>query len=525
MSSATMRNQPGLLSPETLTKIGNLSKDEIIELVKLQQQSIALLARENERLRKIAKRPRQEALALKDELLIIRHKMFGKSSEKSPDPEDVEKESKKRKKAKKRKPPVLLPSLRYPDLPLMESTVEYEKDNEPQCSLCHGKLTAMNVTENSEYITVTEKTYYITRQMRMKYRCPSCHGDIRTAPGIPRIVKGGAYSDEIAIDVAISKYCDHLPVERYVNQAERAGLIGVSPQSLIEQTHFLADFVEKPVYYRIKGSVQGDEAVLFADETRWNMLEGDEKSSWQMWGFFNERNSYLSATDTRAADVAIDFLKDCKAKYLLSDAYQGYGKAGKKAGKQNAYCNAHARRKFKDAEKSFKEEADPVIEFYRELYKIEKEIKHLAQEEKAKIRHEKSKSIWKDMTVYIQKLHVLPKSSIGKARRYFLKYHAGLKLFLDEGVIPIDNNLSERALRGPVVGRKNYYGNHSRRGAKTTSILLSIVESCKINNVEPRRYLRDTVKAIHEDGAVLTPAEYADKHQTRITPPDPDPVG
>jgi transposase len=492
------------LSDEVVTKIKNLSSEEKDKLILLQQQSMKLLAQENEKLRKLANQPRQVELLLKDQLLIITNELFGSSSEKS----KVEKDKKEPQKPKKqRAPPVLKPSLRYPDLPIVESRVEYPKGREPECSLCEADLKPMGVTEDSEYVTVTEKTYTIVRQKRAKYRCDKCHGDVKTAPNIPRIVKGGSFSDDIAIDVAVSKYADHLPVERYVNQAERAGLMGVSPQSLIEQTHFLADFLV-PVYEAIRRAICKS-LVLYADETRWKMLEGDITKNWQLWGFFDEKNSYLSATNTRAGQVAVDFLKDCFALYLMSDAFSGYKRAGTESKKKNCFCNAHARRKFKDSMVSFKGESEPVIEYYRKLYLIETEISKMSQEEKTKARQEKSKVIWNEMTTYIQNLNVLPKSSIGKAQSYFLNNYKELSLFLTDGIIPIDNNLAERGLRGPVVGRKNYFGNHSKRGARTTSILLSIIESCKLNHVNPKKYLKETVQMIHQGLTPLTPAEFA----------------
>jgi len=109
-------------------------------------------------------------------------------------------------------------------------------------------------------------------------------------------------------------------------------------------------------------------------------------------------------------------------------------------------------------------------------------------------------------------MQCLPQSSLGKARDYMLKYWKELTRFLGDGRVPIDNNLAERGLRGVVLGRKNYYGNHSKRGAKTTSILYSLIESCKLNNVEPSQYLKDTVKVIHFDQPWSTPAEYARVH-------------
>jgi len=82
-------------------------------------------------------------------------------------------------------------------------------------------------------------------------------------------------------------------------------------------------------------------------------------------------------------------------------------------------------------------------------------------------------------------------SKFGKAFNYFLENYDGLTIFLDDVDVPIDNNSQERLLRNHVVGRKTWYGTHSERGAKTAAILFSLVETCKLNHVNPRCYLTD----------------------------------
>ena len=99
-------------------------------------------------------------------------------------------------------------------------------------------------------------------------------------------------------------------------------------------------------------------------------------------------------------------------------------------------------------------------------------------------------------------------SSLVKAIDYFLKNYEFLTYFLKHEELPIDNNSQERLMRNPVVGRKTWYGTHSRRGAETNAVLFSLVESCKLNRVNPRDYFRDIVHAIHEKRKPFTPHEY-----------------
>ena len=505
---STSSSQPLLIETSEVTRYETFTREQLIEHVEFAQVTERFLL---EKLREAYAKigiPQQETIRVVDQLVVLRHQHFGRSSERRPNP------SRERKAPQTpRDPKVLLPSERYPDLDLVETEVELQ--TAPCCKLCEAEMEKMSATEDAEFLTMIRKSFHIVRQKRAKYRCTKCHGDIATAPLPPRLIPGGSFSDEIAIDVAVSKYADHIPVERYVVQAERVGVVGLLAPTLIDQTHALADHL-KPVYEAIRNEVRSS-PVLHADETPWKLLEGDETRNWQMWGFFNETSSYYSAQDTRAGDVARDFLKSSKTEVLVSDAFSGYGKCTKGTGTKNAYRNAHARRKFIEAELSYPQ-ASPVIDDYRDLYEIEREIRGTPPEEKQHTRQARSKPIFEKIRTYVYELQCLPQSSLGKARQYLLTYWVELTRFLEDGRIPIDNNLAERGLRGAVLGRKNYYGNHSKRGAQTTSVLYSIVESCKLNNVEPHQYLKDTVRALHQGESPLTPAAYALKHHVAVAP-------
>jgi len=95
-----------------------------------------------------------------------------------------------------------------------------------------------------------------------------------------------------------------------------------------------------------------------------------------------------------------------------------------------------------------------------------------------------------------------------KAMNYFINHYDGLTLCTTNLEISLDNNLSERELRAPVIGRKTWLGTHSKRGASTAAVLFSIVQSCKLNGVNPRSYFPWVVKEIHNKAEVLTPHQY-----------------
>ena len=102
------------------------------------------------------------------------------------------------------------------------------------------------------------------------------------------------------------------------------------------------------------------------------------------------------------------------------------------------------------------------------------------------------------------------KSKFITAVNYFLKNYNELILFLDQPDVAIDNNAQERLLRSHVVGRKTWYGTHSARGAETAAILFSIIETCKLNKVNPREYLKNLVLDLHNGKNPYTPNEYKD---------------
>lgn len=375
-----------------------------------------------------------------------------------------------------------------------------------------------SMTEDSEHIEVIPRKFVIKRQSRTKYRCGTCHGSICTVPSPDRIYPKSQYSDNMIIDIALSKYCDLIPMERYSKMAERQGLPGLAPNSLIASTHKLADFME-PIYSQgLKREILALKC-LHMDETTHKMLEGDEKKNWYLWGCSGQKTAYFEFRDTRSGKVASEILKSAAAIFLMSDAYSGYSRAVRETNKfrlennlatlKAAFCHAHARRKFKDAEACF-DEAKFYLEEYKKIYALEKCGKHLTDRIRRKIRKKIAKILHGMKKLARHEKSKFPNSGgIAIAINYFLNNWDGLILVGVEPELPLDNNHQERLLRSPVVGRKTWYGTHSKRGARTAAILFSIVESCKLNNVNPREYFPSMVKIMLAGKQWLTPAEYA----------------
>lgn len=510
----TLVKQQYLFDPIPNDKYDLLTKDEVIALHKDQSDLIRQMQDYQKELLAQFFKSEQKNFLLGEQTINIKNRLFGKSSEKS---NKKEIKNKTKKSPRKR---VLLPSERYPNIDVIEKKVTL--DELPNCPCCSAQMSDSGLTEDSEYLTVIPKRYYIAKQKRAKYRCSSCHGAMVTAPAIPRIKAGSSYSDEMTLDVALSKYCDLIPVERYVQMAARGGVKDLPANSLIQGTHRLADFLEV-IYDKLKVEITASK-ILHADETPHKMLEGDKKSNWYLWGFSTNTAAYFEAQDTRSGAVASNLLKDSACEYLVSDVFSGYKRAVTDTNVyrrgnslleiKNIYCNAHARRKFKESSKSFEVESEFFLWCYRKIYYLEKRIK--TQDSK------KYKPIDFDLARRWQRLYYRSmeqlalkiknsyssKSSLIKAIDYFIKNYDELIYFLKHRDIPIDNNSQERLMRSPVIGRKTWYGTHSKRGAKTNSILFSLVESCKLNKINPREYFKDIVHAIHQNQKVFTPSEY-----------------
>lgn len=488
------------------TKIDQLTKEELTQKYHVVVDELARVVKENYELRNLKISDEQLKFILQEQLADLQNSLFGSSSERYKKPEDKKKEK------SEPKPRIKQPSERYPNIPVREELVPF--DEVPLCDACGKVMTDSGMTEESEQLTVIPKKFEIIRWVRPKFRC-SCHACIKTPAVPPRIIEGSSYSDEMIIDVAASKYCDLIPIERYVQMAARGGLMDLPPQSLIELTHYFASFVF-PVYEQIKHEIL-QSRVLHADETPHKMLEGSATKSWYLWGFSTPTLCFLDCHDTRSGDIAIDILKDSRCEVLITDVYSGYDRAIRITNIErqkilrnlvkSANCNAHARRYFFKVRQNYKE-VEFYLEHYHQIYQLNSDSKGKTGFEILELRSQ-MKSSFEAMKVQAEKeISHYPKGKYKTALNYFLENYVGLTVFLTDSEVSIDNNAQERLLRSHVVGRKTWYGTHSERGAKTAAVLFSIVETCKLNQVNPRIYFQNLVKDLLLGKNPYTPKEF-----------------
>jgi transposase len=510
-----------VLRPLTDEQMESLSKEDLLVVLRGEQKLRKFFEEAANNARAISKELEDKVLELEGKLVIIKCRLLSPKSEKSP------KKSKEPNTGEKRKPLSRNRNLeeRYPDADVIEKEIKLEQM--PSCPCCQGQMNEMGVFEQSQSLTVIEKKYLITNILRMKYHCSQCHGHIETAPQLPRVVPRGTYGDEFLIDVAVSKYCDLLPVERYCEMAARGGFIGLPPNSLHEGLWRLGEFLR--VIYELIRIETLDSRILYGDETPHKMLEGDEKSNWYFWGFFSLTSCFFECHDTRSGEIALDVLSESECRYFVSDAYTGYGRAINEVNKLRVIaevdkiievlCNSHARRYFDECGEL--EDANTFIAEYQEIYKVEKEVKELIKVVDANKESEFSLALAttkrSELKINFERMKTKAESDLNhysshhqyyKACQYFTRNYTGLTACLDDPRIPLDNNHSERGLRASVVGRKTWYGTHSERGAETAAIHFTIAGACKLNGVNPRKYYKHAIESIHFKRPLLTPSQY-----------------
>ncbi len=398
-------------------------------------------------------------------------------------------------------------------LPVLDVPHEL-KEAERTCPACSGQLEEWSDQhEASEEITVVERHFVLTRHLRKKYRC-RCNSAVVTAPGPLKLIPGGRYSPAFAVDVAISKYLDHLPLERQCRVMEREGL-AITSQTLWDQIDALARVLE-PTYEALGQRILA-EPVVHADETRWQLSSRGETRTYWVWCLTSPNVAFYRILDSRSKDAASTMLEHYEGSVVADGygAYEALARAG--PGFTLAHCWAHARRKFVEIEGYFPEEAKEILDLIGELYAIERRVPPASAQDseeeaaarldlRSRLRQEGSRILLEQIRTWAEAQAALPRSGLGEAVRYLLGLWPGLTRFLDDPRLPLDNNPAERALRGIVIGRKNHYGSRSRRGCQVAARFYTLCETAKLRGIEPRAYLlRATANALREPGAVTYP--------------------
>ncbi|MEY3011925.1 MAG: hypothetical protein RIT45_660 [Pseudomonadota bacterium] len=402
-----------------------------------------------------------------------------------------------------------------PNLPIVEQHYELT-DEQRSCSACGGELQQWTGQfEDSEQVDVVQRSFCIVRQRRQKYRC-KCGGCVRTAPGPVKLTQQGRYTLGFVAHLATAKYLDHLPLYRQTQQMARQGL-AVTTSTLCDQLEELA-LLLRPSYQALHAEVIA-EPVVGVDETPWPVLDKADQR-WWAWSVTSRNAVYYRIAKSRSHRDADKILEGFSG-VAVCDAYSAYpalrsarGAKGEKLAL--ATCWAHARRRFVKAEQH-QPQATAALEIIGRLYAVEAKAREFAEpgtqpwrDKLAELRATESVAALNDLDAWRASATAMPRSALGKAIKYLDNQRRGLRMFLRNPLIPLDNNDAERAMRGLALGRKNHYGSKSRGTTETAAILYSLLETAKRVGVEPEGYLCAAALAARETPLrVLTPSQYA----------------
>ena len=478
---------------------------KVIEL--LQNHNRALTAKLQELLKELAKAKGDSTFqqlrlaALERQLAKLTKQVFGPSADTRPAGEEpsgdkASGDDKSQDDDKKKKRHGHGPT-KQPELPslVIEHGLEEPDKVCPKCGGCLDEMAGQ--CEEYDEIDVVPLSFVLKHHKRKKYAC-HCGSCIETALGPDRLCPGGRYSVDFAIYVALDKYCDHLPLERQVRRMAREGLV-VTSQTLWDQIEQLTWVVESAMP-RLRTYILGH-AVVGADETTWELFDKKpgQGKSWYVWVLRVDTAVYYAIRGSRSALTA-EALIGTFVGVLMCDGYKAYiSLSVKYARVVLAHCWAHVRREFVEIEKTSPVLCGKVVDLIDKLYTVERQCPKGPEgdETRRRLRNLESRPIVDEIVEWFFGAvpKCLPESGLHKALGYMVNMWPGLVLFLDDPQIPLDNNGTERAVRGPVVGRKNHYGSHSLRGTEVAATLYSLVESAKLNHLDPRLYLRVAVRA------------------------------
>ena len=387
-------------------------------------------------------------------------------------------------------------------LPRIETIVDIDNH---VCPCCRNGLHRIG-EDVSERLDIVPAQLRVIVVRRPKYACRACDDVVVQAPAPGRLIEGGLPTDATVAQVLVSKYADHLPLYRQAQIYARQGI------NLDRST--LADWVGRaawhlrPVHERLLAKLKASPK-LFADETTAPVLDpGRGKTrTGQLWAYARDDRPWQGADPPGVAYV---YAPDRKAErpithlagftgILQVDGYGGYRVLADKSGATLAFCWAHVRRRFYElAAAGPAPIASEALRRIAELYRIEDDIRGRSAEQRRAVRQEKSLPIVADLVPWLrEKLELISqKTKLAEAIRYTLSRRDGLSRFLDDGRIEIDSNTVERSIRPIALNRKNALFAGSDGGAEHWAVVASLIETCKLNGVEPLGYLADVLTRI-----------------------------
>ena len=354
--------------------------------------------------------------------------------------------------------------------------------------------------EISEQLDCVPAQFFVLRHIRGKYACACCQ-TIQAAPMPAQMIDKGIPAAGLLAQVAIAKVDDHLPLYRQTEIYARSGVH--IPRSSMAQWLGICGVRLEPLAAALKDFILGHD-VLHVDETPVALLapgRGKTKKAF-VWvyrttNFLTQRAVLYDFTLSRSGEHPRRVL-GAFGGTLVTDDFSGYH-ALHKQGIKAAFCMAHARRKlFEVFELNGSQIAGQAVALIAKLYEIEREVKELGNEDRLLARQHRSKPVADTLHAWLttQRQRLVKADATARAIDYSLSNWPALTTFLGDGAVPIDNNAAENAIRPLAVGRKNWLFVGSQSAGERAAVLMSLIESAKLNGHDPWAYLKDVFERL-----------------------------
>jgi transposase len=374
------------------------------------------------------------------------------------------------------------------------------------CPDCGGALRQFgeDVSEQLERIPASFK---VIRHVRPKFACAVCESVVE-APAPARPIDRGLPGPGLLAHVLVSKYADHLPLYRQsqiyaregvdLDRSTLAGWVGAASELLTP----LVDEISKHVLASAK---------IHADDTPVPVLapgSGKTKTG-RLWtyvrddrpaGFSTAPAVWFAYSQDRKGEHPRRHLKDFKGA-LQADAYSGFHHLYGDGAIYEVACWAHTRRKFHDIHVVHRSPTTTeALARIGALYGIEEQIRGKPAELRCSIRQDRARPLLDELRQWMEKTlrSLSTKSETAGAIRYAISHWRALTRYVDDGLLEIDNNAAERALRAVAIGRKNYLFMGADSGGQRAASLYSLIGTAKLNGLDPAFYLRTVLATIAE---------------------------
>lgn len=404
-----------------------------------------------------------------------------------------------------------------PALPVESNPIQVAADQRA-CPECGRERTCVK-HEVTRIIDIRPAEVFIREDQREVLSCVPCGGNSIAAPLGDKVVAGGAYSSNVVAQVLVGKYEDGLPLHRLREQFERLG-IDIPAATLGDQVRWGAELL-RPIANALLAEVIGSET-MHVDGTSLPVLDKDDPKgikTGSLWGYVgvnvrvvdgcahHQRQGAYVYTPTGHAksrsavptdlgpDEVLNLRRATPHSYVVADAAGLFDAQFKVDGLIEVGCNMHARRYFAKALDAKDARAARAINAYKVLYDIEERLRGKPPDEVKTGRRKESKPVFDALVAWAtsHRQSEPPKSMFGKALRYLTNHQEALSRFLDDGVLPIDNGVVERAHRRPALGRRAYLFAGSDEGARRAAVAYTVLGTCRLNGINPADYLADVL--------------------------------